>query len=431
MASSWWPVDAGLRAGCGAPARPTRPACSEGRSRRTTADWDLFRVGSALGAARAPDMWPCGQRSLASIRHAAARTQHASGELRPAAHARHTRGAALHQSGGMALSEQSGGGSAPPLGTTRGATRASERVFEMGRRWLVSCWHDQTEELLDRPERRRMGAAVAAAGPSVGRQRATRANRAAGRGRCDLLRAPHRLPGAAPPRRLPALEYGGWLLRAGATMAPGSRVAMCCVGRCAWAWGANPSPARRLWTVSRPKPRNTGRARLRCREAGEGAQAAHPGRHRRLAASSRGLARGHSGLRRRRGPVLGQPRGQPTAGAGVGRQCLRAERLPTWTAEACGCQLEIVSRPTEAHGLVGVPRQWAVERTVVWLGGVAACRRTTAGRDDRGLDIRGDDTPFAAQAHPRGRVKYLPKQALSNVQGVHRHVPAQGRWRGG
>ncbi len=42
--------------------------------------------------------------------------------------------------------------------------------------------------------------------------------------------------------------------------------------------------------------------------------------------------------------------------------------LPEWTREACGWRLEVVSRPPHARGFVVVPRRWAVERTLAWIG---------------------------------------------------------------
>ena len=57
-----------------------------------------------------------------------------------------------------------------------------------------------------------------------------------------------------------------------------------------------------------------------------------------------------------------------------------AGKLVGWAAEAGGWALEVVKRPSDAEGVVVLPKRWIVERTFAWLG-----RSRRLSKDDEAL----------------------------------------------
>lgn len=166
-------------------------------------------------------------------------------------------------------------------------------------------------------------------------------------------------------------------------------------------------------------PSRARRSRLRCRQAGDGAQATQPGGRRGAGAPNDVPARRHPGLGRRRVSVPDQQARQPAAGAGLGRQRLQAERA----ARAGGADLRLETGGYQPpRGGAGLRDDAPLQRGGVEVRLAGAQPSPDQGvrgvdRDDRGVVLRRHDPPHAPPPHRAHRLNWLPKQAL-NIDGT-------------
>ncbi len=114
-------------------------------------------------------------------------------------------------------------------------------------------------------------------------------------------------------------------------------------------------------------------ARLRCRQADQGQEAAYSRRYAGSVAARHRSFRRHPGSRWRHRVAGNVVRSVSIPCEAVCRQRLSRADLRNALAKILPClETEIVKRPDQAKGFVQLPKRWIVERTIAWL---TRCRR--------------------------------------------------------